>query len=317
MTQIEAEGGKWGAHALYRLVFNLRPSASICGQKVKISTVRRLYRNLSLSLLEMRARRPAALEMRGSAVVFSPHYDDETLGAGGTIIQKRRDGAAVYLVFMTDGSRSHAHAMDGSRLSKLRRDEALQAADALGVDESHVRFLNFPETRLARYANEATRRVGELLLELRCQQVFVPSTLEPSLWSADHNVTTDIVFRALNRIGQRPEVLEYLVWFWYHWPWVPVLRCGDTRRLLKLSCRNLFGLSAWINLNTAVGIVDVQSQKQLALAKYESQMTRLVVDKWWPVLADVCQGEFLRRFFEENEFFRTYKFTGAEAVNNK
>ena len=279
--------------------------------------LRRIYRNLFLGLLEMRVRRPTALEMSESTVVFSPHFDDETLGVGGTIIQKRRSGAVVHLVFMTDGSRSHAHAMDEARLSTLRQDEALQAADALGIDRSHVRFLNFPETRLAQCADEAKQRVADLLLELRCQQVFVPSTLEPSLWSTDHNVTTQIVFRALAQIDQRPQVLEYLVWFWYHWPWVPVLKCGDTRRLLKLTFRNLFGLSSWINLNTAVRITDVQSQKQLALAKYESQMTRLVVDKWWPVLADVCQGEFLPRFFEANEFFRTCNYTGAPAVHNK
>ncbi|HEY5705660.1 MAG TPA: PIG-L family deacetylase [Terrimicrobiaceae bacterium] len=272
--------------------------------------MRHLYRNLSLGVLESRARRQATIEMRDSAVVFSPHYDDETLGAGGTIIRKRKEGATVYLVFMTDGSRSHAHAMEGARLSELRRNEALQAAASLGVNESHVRFLNFPETRLTQYADEATQRVADLLLDLSCQQVFVPSTLEPLLWSADHNVTTEIVFRALSRVGQHPEVLEYLVWFWYHWPWVPLLKCGDTRRLLKLTCRNLFGLSALMNLNTAVDIVSVRSQKQDALTKYESQMTRLVVDKWWPVLADVCQGEFLPRFFESNEFFRTYKYAG-------
>jgi LmbE family N-acetylglucosaminyl deacetylase len=42
-------------------------------------------------------------------VVFSPHPDDETLGCGSTIIKKKRLGADVTIVFMTDGSKSHPH----------------------------------------------------------------------------------------------------------------------------------------------------------------------------------------------------------------
>ena len=37
-----------------------------------------------------------------ACIVFAPHQDDETLGSGGTIIQKKRKGADVKIVFMTD-----------------------------------------------------------------------------------------------------------------------------------------------------------------------------------------------------------------------
>jgi len=270
--------------------------------------VRGVYKRLYLKVLERRAYRPSARQMESSAVVFSPHYDDETLGVGGTIIKKRRCGAAVYLVFMTDGSKSHAHAMDGTRLSALRRDEALHAAHVLGVDESHVIFLEYPETHLQQHAIQAVQRVSEILWHLRCQQVFVPSTCEPALWSADHKATTDVVFRALINTRDKPEIYGYGVWFWYHWPWVPILRSNDTRRLLTLSRRALFGLSASMNFNTAIYIADVLSEKRLALEKYKSQMTRLAQDKPWPVLGDLAHGEFLKLFFRSNEFFNSYHF---------
>src|SRR5688500_3502049 len=98
--------------------------------------------------------------MQRSAVVFSPHYDDETLGAGGTIIQTRAHGASVHVVFMTDGSRSHAHAVDGPRLSEMRRTEALSAMDRLGVPRSDVTFLELPETRMEHCRGEAIARVA-------------------------------------------------------------------------------------------------------------------------------------------------------------
>jgi len=257
-----------------------------------------------------RAIRPTTLQMESSAVVFSPHFDDETLGVGGTIIKKRRCGATVYLVFMTNGSRSHSHAMDGTRLSALRRNEGLHAAKFLGIDEDHVIFLDYPETNLELHAVEAVQRVIGILSALRCQQVFVPSTLEPEIWSADHKSTTDIVFRALNSSKERPEIFEYGVWFWYHWPWVPILSSEDTRQLLKLSWEALFGLSAYMHFNTAISIADVLSEKRLALEKHKSQMMRLVEDKPWPVLGDVGQGEFLKLFFRSNEFFTSYQYTG-------
>jgi LmbE family N-acetylglucosaminyl deacetylase len=269
------------------------------------------YRNLCVSVLEKRTRR-AVPPMQDSAVVFSPHYDDETLGAGGTIIKKRRAGAEIHLVFMTDGSRSHAAVMEGARLSALRRTEALNAARALGVPESHVRFLELPETRMAQHVPEAVDRVARLLLEFRCQQVFVPSRLEPRIWSADHNVTTDIVFRALSRTGQPAEIVEYLVWFWYHWPWVSIRRGSDARQVFKLTCKHLFGVSAWMSLNTGVNIADVQSEKREALDQYESQMKRLLADKAWPVLGDVAQGEFLKCFFQPREYFKCYRYAPAE-----
>lgn len=260
--------------------------------------------------MERRAIRPSPRQMGNSAVVFSPHYDDETLGVGGTIIKKRRCGANVFLVFMTDGSSSHAHAMDGTRLSALRRDEALHAAKVLEIDKSHVIFLEYPETNLQRHTVDAVQRVAGILSDLGCKQVFVPSTLEPLLWSADHKSTTDIVFSALDNSKEQPEIFEYGVWSWYHWPWVPILWSKDTRQLLKLSRKALFGLSAYMHFNTAISISDVLSEKRLALEKHRSQMIRLVEDKAWPVLGDVGQSEFLKLFFRSNELFTSYKFTG-------
>src|SRR5687768_14178340 len=67
------------------------------------SMIRRIVGRLCRRAVEKRASRPDASHLARSAVVFSPHYDDETLGVGGTVIRKRDCGAIVYLVFMTDG----------------------------------------------------------------------------------------------------------------------------------------------------------------------------------------------------------------------
>lgn len=272
--------------------------------------IRTIFKSVCLKALEKRANCAKPQQMERSAVVFSPHYDDETLGVGGTILKKRRCGAEVYLVFMTDGSRSHARVMDGARLAALRRAEAIKAAKVLGVEESHVRFLNFPETNLQQSRVEAMHRVVALLQEFRCPQVYVPSTREPLLWSADHRVTTEIVFRALSHGRDRPEVFEYPVWFWYHWPWVPSSGNSNARQLFQLSVRGFFGLAALKHFNTYVPIADVQQEKRLALDQHASQMVRLRQDVPWPVLGEVSQGEFLKQFFGAHEFFSSRHYRG-------
>lgn len=273
--------------------------------------IRRLVRNCRLRTLAHKAHPLAPEQWRESAILFSPHFDDETLGAGGTIIKKCQRGAEVHLVFMTDGSRSHAHAMDGARLAALRREGAIRAAAVLGVDESRVHFLSFPETRLTDHVVEAASRVADILAATPCDQVFIPSSLEPLLWSADHQVTTDVVLQALRQIGARPHIMEYLVWHWYHWPWVPVVGSHDTRQLLRLTWKFRFGRSATRSINTAVPIADVLDQKLRALNEHRSQMSRLVTDKPWPVLADVAQGAFLHCFFESAEFFTSHSSPSA------
>jgi glycosyltransferase involved in cell wall biosynthesis/LmbE family N-acetylglucosaminyl deacetylase len=271
---------------------------------------------LGWSLLARRAPEWTPRDTEGMSVVFSPHYDDETLGAGAAILKLRELGAPVHIVYMTDGSRSHA-AMPEAELSALRREEGRQSAEALGVEARHVTFLEYPETRLETRREEAVDRVAQLLVRLDCRRVIVPSTFEPDVWSTDHRTTTEIVFAALARSGRRCEVLEYLVWFWYHWPWVPVLGTSDARQLLRLSVQNAFGLRARRAVNSSLPLASVRLRKREALERHRTQMRRLRSDKPWPVLGDVARGEFLGIFFRSREWFRVWSWEeGSDAARH-
>lgn len=270
-------------------------------------TARRVLQHTALSLLSMRSRPWTPHYATGRVVVFSPHYDDETLGAGGTIIKLREKGIPVHLVFMTDGSRSHARAMDSRTLAELRRQESLSAAAILGIEPSCVKFLELPETRLFQSRAAAVLRVAALLDELQASCVFIPSRLEPIVWSTDHRETMEIVLEALRRTGGRPEIVEYLVWFWYHWPWVPIFGGKDAGQLLNLTWKNAFGARSCLNINASVRIDDVWPLKKRALEQYRTQMQRLTKDKPWPILADVAHGEFLNCFFRSHEYFRAHR----------
>ncbi|MDF2439525.1 MAG: hypothetical protein JWN98_509 [Abditibacteriota bacterium] len=92
---------------------------------------------------------------RDRVLVLSPHCDDETLGAGGAIVQARRAGAQVKVVFFTngDGSRStqiaenakHLRRFSFQELATMRQSESIAAVAELGVAAEDVIFLGYPD----------------------------------------------------------------------------------------------------------------------------------------------------------------------------
>jgi LmbE family N-acetylglucosaminyl deacetylase len=89
-------------------------------------------------------------------MVFSPHPDDESLGAGGLIQRILSTGGKVKVVFMTNGDGfpegvekedhiSHPTANDYRKYGKEREEEALKALSILGLKKDDVTFLGFPD----------------------------------------------------------------------------------------------------------------------------------------------------------------------------
>ena len=93
-------------------------------------------------------------------MIFSPHPDDETLGAAGLIQRVLREGGKVKVVFMTDGAGfpegveredriSNPTAKDYRNYGDERRGEALMADTRLGLKEGETTFLGFPDGGLS------------------------------------------------------------------------------------------------------------------------------------------------------------------------
>lgn len=259
--------------------------------------MRRRARELLVHCLARRSRELEALD--APAIVFSPHPDDETLGCGGTILLKRRAGAEVRVVFMTDGSSSHAHLVARDRLRTMRVEEAREATSVLGLSAADVTFLDAPDGELGRVRDAVQGEVEELLRLHRPQQVFVPYRLEPP---EDHRVTNRVVHAALEATGSRAVVYEYPIWFFHCWPWVP-LPGRPTRwpRSLWRSASRTLRLAR--DFRWSVSIAEVADIKREALSRHRSQMERVGGDTRWATLADVGDGAFLECFFLEREWF--------------
>lgn len=243
-------------------------------------------------------------DLERSAIVFSPHPDDETLGCGGTIIKKKRAGANVKIIFMTDGGRSHPHLISAKELKSIRANEAVAANRILGVEEEDVFFLEFEDTKLIKNKNSAELKVIEILLHEEPDEIFIPyyRDIHP-----DHIATNEIVLSALQTYGKKVIIYEYPLWIWNHWPWVHTRALGSWINNLKP------GLSLLIDFHCSIYIADNLNQKRSALEQYKSQMMQLIPDPNWGTLSDLSNGEFLKCFFQDHEIFHRYFYAGKNA----
>lgn len=95
-------------------------------------------------LLLVLAACPRSVRPPGSAdvLVLAPHPDDEVLMAAGVIDRAVKQGLRVEVVLMTNGD------FTCKRDGRVRQLETLTALAKLGVDESHVHFLGYPDGHL-------------------------------------------------------------------------------------------------------------------------------------------------------------------------
>jgi LmbE family N-acetylglucosaminyl deacetylase len=265
------------------------------------------FRQIYMHMLLRQLYRPKPISMRPT-IVFAPHQDDETLGCGGVIAQKRRAGVPVWIVFLTDGSRSHQRFIHKEDVKALRVQEARNAGKVLGVPDENILFLQFPNGGLRLMQLEAQKKVAALLTELCPQEIYIPSPLD---FHAEHRVTALVVQAALEQWkAKQPQplplqVFEYPIWFWYQWPWVS-LQAGDAEErsvLLKRGLRYGFGTAFLRLFQYAAPIQDVLETKRQALAEYTSQTQRLNQEVDWPTLQDVAGGAFIECFFRDYELF--------------
>ncbi len=137
------------------------------------------------------------VEVPESALVVTPHPDDAEISCGGTVANWIRQGASVYYVLCTDGSKGTEDPnMTPQRLAKIRYEEQMEAARTLGVKE--VVALGYPDGELED-TREFRGHLVHALRRFRPQVVICPDPYRVSFYfHRDHRivgqVTQDAVF---------------------------------------------------------------------------------------------------------------------------
>jgi LmbE family N-acetylglucosaminyl deacetylase len=156
-------------------------------------------------------------------LLIAPHPDDESLAMSGVIQRALKAGAAVRVVFATNGDsnpwpqrwvekRWRIGHDESRRWGAMRCQEARQALKRFGF-QKEARFLNFPDQGLThlllRADSEIVERLCRELEEWKPTLLVLPS---PYDLHSDHNALFVLLQIALDRTGRRdlPQ-LQYLV----------------------------------------------------------------------------------------------------------
>ncbi len=177
-------------------------------------------------------------------LVLAPHMDDETIGCGGTIALHARAGAAVTVVFLTDGRNGgglgglsgKARERKQAELIDIRQREAEAALALLGI--SDMRCLGVRDGELAKSIEPAAEKLKSILAEVQPDLVYLPFFTDEH---PDHRAASELLLFAA--VGLQPSFM-------------------------------CIGYEVWTPLfpNCIVAIDDAAAIKQQALERYVSQL---------------------------------------------
>lgn len=121
-----------------------------------------------------------------NTIIVAPHPDDEVLGAGGTLLRRKAEGAKVAWLIITAISVETGWSAESVR---RRAGEIQEITELLGF--STVFTLDFPTTQLDQIPmSELVAAISEVFKTFEPQEVFVPHSLDVH---TDHRVVFDAV----------------------------------------------------------------------------------------------------------------------------
>ncbi|MBT2163250.1 glucosamine-6-phosphate deaminase [Zobellia barbeyronii] len=197
---------------------------------------------------------------RKRVIIFSPHPDDDVISMGGTFDRLIEQGHDVHVVYQTSGNIavSDTDALRYAEISKrigptdeaqkiidcikdksdssfdslevrklkgnIRRGESYAAVRYLGLEDSHVHFLDLPfyETGTIKKNNLSQKDieiVKSIITEIKPHQIYAAGDLADP--HGTHKVCLDAIFESLDRLKAESYMDDCWVWLyrgaWHEW----------------------------------------------------------------------------------------------------
>ncbi len=155
-------------------------------------------------------------------VVFAPHPDDESYGAGGSILTWLNEGHNIHIIWLTDGRACYrepkiigdledceATRISEDELAKIRLAEADAAGEFLGIKKENRHFLKFFDQELRKHIEEAVDKIKDILEDV--DRFVIPSANNNH---PDHQATYEIAVKVAEELNLKN--LEFYVYALYN-----------------------------------------------------------------------------------------------------
>src|SRR3989339_515903 len=103
---------------------------------------------------------------KGKIMIFAPHPDDETLGCGGVLAKRIKEGYEPVIVLVTDGQ--HLFAYHGisdnpspQQVARARLEETIKAIGDLGATKEQLVCLDYVNGKLDQHEGELAGTIAE------------------------------------------------------------------------------------------------------------------------------------------------------------
>jgi LmbE family N-acetylglucosaminyl deacetylase len=218
-----------------------------------LQDIKKLIRYIRIFLLRGCAgREKIKILCTGGALILAPHPDDEIFGSGGLIALKRKMGARVVVVYLTDGGASHLACCGAPRAEIVRQRESLarEVGKIVGLEPADQIFLGWADGEVPISGRDgfeaAVAAIADCLKLIAPGEVYCPHPFEG--WS-DHAAAEQIAREALRRSPLELTLFHYCVWFWVSMPFF--------KRGLKCDWRNARVLDLGAAYSTKQAAIDL------------------------------------------------------------
>jgi len=212
-----------------------------------------------------------------TVLIFAPHQDDETLGAGGYIIRAVENKANVYIVLITNGN--------SRNLETKRNIEFQKITKFLGVPNSHLLYLNLPDGQLSKQDLFMIQQdITHTIKQVDPDIIIYPIPQDRHI---DHQISGKIIEHTL---GYFPQIKSYA--YLVHYPGFPRPE-GLHRNAFILPPLSMSSINKrWETLNLTL---DEENKKCAAIYLYRTQFQNPL-----PFLRNLMVA-----FCRQNEIFLT------------
>jgi len=136
-------------------------------------------------------------------LVVSPHPDDETLGAGGTLLKFRKEGAKLFWLNFTNMREEYGYL---SKDIRKRQVEIQKVAKLYGFRECYD--LQLEPCALSDYPKkELIEKTADILKRIRPEVIILPFKNDPH---SDHRIVFDTLYSS-TKVFRAPFIKEILM----------------------------------------------------------------------------------------------------------
>ncbi|MAX66223.1 MAG: PIG-L deacetylase family protein [Bacteriovoracaceae bacterium] len=185
--------------------------------------------------------------MQNNYLFIGAHPDDIEFGCGGTVAKLVKAGHLCTFLIATNGDQG-SHSIPKTQLAQIRKQEAIEAAKTLGVND--VRFLELPDG-LTHFTFDDKMAMIELIRETKPYAVFTHSKFDHH---PDHEIIHKLSIAAIKSA---------------HGPWFK--EAQGSPHFVK----EIYGYEVWNPINEYQMSQDISSffeLKDSALKQHKSQI---------------------------------------------